>query len=144
MLTDFYSLVETVAGSVLMIWGIALLVNKNVLSRMYKAFTTDINQNEVLTYLTATMFLILGLIIVWTHNDWYWGSSLIVTLLGWLIVVKTFLWMTWPKKLSSLAQFFSPWINKAWFQIAYGILIIVLGLIILSKYFIHKLSMFIY
>lgn len=134
MFIDMYSLVENVLGSVLLIWGVALVVNKHIIPAFVKTFM-DIEKNETLAYLTASMFLILGLITVWVHNDWYWSLTVIVTLLGWLITIKSSLWLFFPRFLTKLAKKFSPLVLHTWFRIPYGLLVAILGLLILSKYY---------
>ena len=61
MLVDMYAVVESVVGSTLVIWGLALMVNKHIIKSFFDTFT-NIEENETLNYLTASMFLILGLI----------------------------------------------------------------------------------
>ena len=140
MFTDIYSLVESVVASSLIIWGVALIVNKHIVQSFFDTFT-NIERNETLSYLTATMFLVLGLITVTVHNDWYWGSALIVTLIGWILVFKASLWLFSPKIAASLAKKYSHLILNSWFHFVYGAVIILLGLIVFGKYFVENLSM---
>ena len=137
MLNDMYSLVESVVGSALLIWGVALLVNKHIIQSFFDTFT-NIEENETLSYLTASMFLILGLIIMFVHNDWYWSFGIIVTVLGWILFFKASLWLFFPKTLSRLAKKFSHLVLAGWFRFVYGGIITLLGLIVLSKYFIEN------
>ena len=133
MLTDTYHLVESVVGSALIIWGLAVIINKHIIRSFFDTFT-NIEKNETLIYLTACMFLILGLITVWVHNDWLWSSAVIVTLLGWIITIQTSLWLLFPRFLVVLTKKFSPLVLNTWFRISYGVIIIVLGFLIISKY----------
>jgi len=139
MFSDIYSLVESVIASTLIIWGVALVVNKHIIQSFVDTFT-NIETNETLSYLTATMFLILGLITVVVHNDWYMGPSLVVTLIGWILIFKASLWLLFPKTAVSLAKKYSHLILNSWFHFVYGAVIILLGLIVLGKYLMENSS----
>lgn len=138
-----YSLVESVVGSTLLIWGLALAVNKNIIKSCFNIFIdkADKETNEALGYITASLFLILGLIIVWVHNDWYFNSAIIVTLIGWLLTIKSSLWLLFPRFFARLSKKFSPLASIFWFRFAYGAFIIILGALILGRYYIENFVM---
>ena len=138
MVTDMYSLVENVAGSGLVIWGLAILVNKHIIKSFYDMFM-DIEKNEALVYLTASAFLFVGLVTAWVHNDWYLSSAVIVTILGWVIAIKSSLWLLFPRSLTGLVKKFSWIALNFWFRIVYGVLLVVLGLLVLGQGYIEKL-----
>ena len=138
MLIDMYSLVESVVGSSLIIWGLALIVNQRIIQSFFNTFI-DIENNETLGYLTASMFLILGLITIWVHNDWYWGIAIIVTLMGWILTIKASLWLLFPLYLSWLTKKFSPLVLNFWFRIVYGSVTLILGLLILGAHYIEDI-----
>ena len=133
MLIDMYSLVESVVGSTLIIWGLAVIINKHIIRSFFDTFT-NVEKNGTFIYFTVCMFLTLGLITVWVHNDWNWSFTIIVTLLGWIITIQTSLWLLFPRFLANLTKKFSPLVHKTWFRIGYGVIAIVLGLLIFSKY----------
>ena len=139
MLTDMYSLVENVIASAFIIGGVAIAVNSNIVRSLFDTFT-DIERNEALTHLTAWMFLILGLITVWVHNDWYMDYSLVITVFGWILVIKASLWLLIPKPLIRLAKKMSFIVENRWFHIVYGLLLVLIGLFVLIKQNMDKLS----
>ena len=133
-----YSLVESVIGSTLIIWGLALIINKHIIRSFFDTFT-NVEKNETLIYLTACMFLILGLITVWVHNDWLWSFTVIVTFMGWFIIIDTVLWFLFPRFLANLIKKFSPLVHKTWFRIGCGVVTITLGLLIIGKHYTENL-----
>lgn len=137
MLVDMYAVVESVVGSALVIWGLAIIVNKHIIKSFFDTFT-NIEENETLSYLTASMFLILGLITVWVHNDWYLNPAVIVTLLGWLLVIKSSLWLLFPKFFAQFAKKFSFLVLNTWFSFVYGAVTLILGLLIFSKHYVEN------
>ena len=138
MLTDMYSLVESVVGSTLIIWGLIFIVNRHIIQSFFDTFT-NVEKNETFIYLIACMFLILGLITVFVHNDWHWGFTVIVTLMGWYITITSVLWLLFPRFLANLIKKFSPLVYKTWFGIACGVISMALGLLIMGKHYTDNL-----
>ena len=136
MVVDLYTLVEKLTASSMILWGLALLLNPRILLSFYNTFIEK-EENESLLYLTAGAFLTLGLIIVWIHNDWYLAPSIIVTLIGWILVLKAMLWMCFPNLGIKIAKKFYKLISNKWFAYIYGLGLILVGLFILlaDKFF---------
>ena len=132
MLTDLYSLVENVIASAFILGGIALTINSNIIRALFDTFT-NIEKNEGLIYLTAWMFLMLGLITVWVHNDWYLGYSILITLFGWILVIKASLWLLFARHIVNLAKKMSFIVKSRWFHIVYGLALLLIGVFILIK-----------
>ena len=126
---DIYSLVQKLVGSSLLLWGLAIIINKHIIPSYFKTFVEK--EDETLTYLTAGMFLTMGLIIVWTHNDWYLDIPIIITILGWVLVIKAMLWILFPKYMVLFSKKFKPLVLKTWFRIVYGVVLILIGILIL-------------
>lgn len=130
MVVDLYSLVEKVTASSMILWGFSLLINPKILISFYNTFT-DKEKNETFLYLTAGVFLTFGLIIIWIHNDWYLAPSVIVTAIGWILILKAMFWICFPALAIKLAKKFYKLISNKWFPPVYGVASIALGLFIL-------------
>ena len=139
MISDIYSLVDVVVASVLCISGLVVLINKEVIKTFYDELTKK--GNELWIYVISFSFLIAGLIVVWTHNDWYLKSpTIITTLFGWIVVIKTSFWLAFPKAIPFLLPKFKFLIFNPWFRIAYALALITLGLVLFSYYFFSDLQ----
>ena len=138
MVTDLYSLIENVTGTSLVLWGFAVLINKSLLKSFYN-LVTDSKKNEALISLIATAFLIIGLSTVYTHNDWDFIPTVIVTFAGWVIAVKAALWLLFPGFLAKTARALSPFLLHFWTRMAYGAVLVIMGLIVLSHSYIEAL-----
>ena len=130
MVVDLYSLVEKLTGSSMVLWGLALLINPKILLSFYNIFTKK-EENETFLYLTAGMFLTFGLIIVWIHNDWYLAPSVIVTAIGWFLILKAMFWISFPSFAIKLIKKFYKLIASKWFPPVYGLGLMILGFLIL-------------
>ena len=114
----------------MILWGIALLFNPHILISLYNTYT-DKEKNETLIYITFGMFLTFGLIIVWIHNDWYLAPSIIVTLVGWVLILKALFWICLPNLAIKVSKKFYKLISKKWFPYAYGIALVLIGSLVL-------------
>ena len=135
MITDQYSLVELVLGASFVLWGISSLINKHLLKSQIKLFLSNESPQEAISYLVATMFLVLGIIIISVHNDWYMGLSIVTTVIGWILVVKCFLWLAFKKSLMPMMRKMESLFLKRWVNLSYGIALIVLGVATLWNHF---------
>ena len=71
-------------GPILVIAGIGVLANRKV----FLALGQEIIRSHALVYLFGLIDLTVGLAIVLTHNVWAASWPLIITLLGWLCVIR--------------------------------------------------------
>ena len=75
--------------------------------RMQKALT-EATKSYLLPYFDGAIALIVGLIVVLTHNIWTGSVATLVTLIGWIILIEGFAMLLLPHKtLVSFAQKFS-------------------------------------
>ncbi len=128
MITDHYSLVELVLGIGFTLWGVSSLFNKNILKSHIHLFLSDEETHETISYLVTTMFLILGAIIISVHNDWYVGLSLITTIIGWALVIKCFLWLSFRKFLKPTVKNMKNILLSKWMHLGYSSALVILGL----------------
>ncbi|MHC4196875.1 MAG: hypothetical protein ACYSRP_03050 [Planctomycetota bacterium] len=98
--------------------GIGALSGTLKLTKIIEDFETSAG----LTYMTGTMVLILGMLLVAYHNIWVKDWTVLITVIGWAMLLKGVLLITYPQYLS----FFKSWYKHSW---ALGIFVIVLGLI---------------
>lgn len=73
-----------VIGSYLFFSALAMLVHQN----RFKKTCNEILGNQVLLTLTGSLALIFGLVIVVEHNLWISEWPVLITLVGWVLVLK--------------------------------------------------------
>ena len=84
---------------------------------------------------TATIVIPLGLFIVLTHNRWEWSPSVIVTSIGWSVLIKNSLILFFPKfirlhlLISQQSRLF-----QLWFFRGVGMLYLICALAVLKSY----------
>ena len=117
-----------VMGLYFMVVGPVMALRRQALGRLFDDFAG----NRPLVFLASVMTLILGLLLVVSHNHWVAGWPVIVTLLSWLVLVKAvvYLFLPFDVMARSVARFNRP----AWFTLG-GPLTAALGLFLAGKGF---------
>ena len=140
MINDtLYILVEQFMGWMLLFVGTSVLVRPMVWANfgrsIYNMDEAGINR---LAIITTTCFLPMGLLVVLTHNDWSGFSvpSLIVTILGWTIIIKSLLFFFLPVTMLKLQEVIYK--NKSdqflnWFFRGIGVIYIAVSLLIICQ-----------
>jgi uncharacterized protein YjeT (DUF2065 family) len=63
----------------------------------WTALFLPLRQSDTGGLLVATFTLPLGVVVVLAHNIWVWGLPVIVTLTGWAMIVKSLLYLLFPR-----------------------------------------------
>ena len=85
--------------------------------------------------LLATFYLPLGLAVVLAHNVWVLGLPVVVTLAGWILVVKSLVYLFYPRALFAIMP--GNGRMKNGFRIA-GLITFVLGALMTYQSFYRK------
>ena len=80
--------------------GIGILINPG----FYKKLFEDITENASALYLGGIMALAFGYLIVAFHNTWTKDLSVIITIIGWIALVKGILILVQPKIIITLSK----------------------------------------
>ena len=102
MVATAYSIfaVSQILGVYLVIMSIILFSRKSFYSSLIKNMKAD---NEVI-FLAASIGLLLGIVLVGAHNTWVLAPHLMLTLLSWMVLILSILWLLDPKKMLAITQ----------------------------------------
>ncbi len=67
-----------------------------------EAWQKMVERFEVI-YLVSFIELVLGLLVVLSHNFWYSFPAVIVTIFGWLMVIEAIFYLALPKRITQKA-----------------------------------------
>jgi uncharacterized membrane protein len=87
------------SGPIFLTIGIGMLVN----GAFYRDLITEALASHVLIYLSGVLSLLAGLAIVIAHNRWSSGWPVIVTVLGWLMVIGGVIRIVVPQVVQTVA-----------------------------------------
>jgi len=117
-----------VIGLYFLVIGLHMALRRKELRIMFETFV----ENRPLTYLTSVFALILGLLLVVSHNVWIAGWPIIITLLSWLVLIKAIAYLLLP--FDALARAVKVFNRPAWFT-AGGAITAGFGLFLAGKGF---------
>jgi len=70
----------------------------------YQRFLDDYLHNAALKYISGMLALIIGLLIVNTHNVWEGSWRVVITIFGWISLTKG-IWIFWfPNQMGAVAR----------------------------------------
>src|SRR5262249_18009083 len=87
-------------GPILLISGIAMLINR----KSFDALANEILRSDLLIFVFGAIDLGLGLALVLTHNLWVGDWRIIITLLGWLMIVRGAARMLIPEQVKEFGK----------------------------------------
>jgi hypothetical protein len=93
-----YTFIARLAGPLLVVVGVGMLANLGV----YQAMISEFLHSTALVYLSGVLTLVGGLAIVNVHNSWRAEWPVIVTILGWLMVIGGIIRIALPQFTVSL------------------------------------------
>ena len=73
-----------VAGLLYFSIGVGMLFDVDSFRKMYKAFAKD----SPLMFITGFVALVVGYLIVVNHNIWAWDRVVLITIIGWMSLIK--------------------------------------------------------
>lgn len=124
MMTTYF--LAMVVGWYLLITGLLLVFKRNV---VVSAMNDIIGQNGLLFFIAAVT-LIVGLLMVASHNVWVMGWPVVITLLGWLAVISGIIRMFCPETVHMMWRKISA---KPEILTVSGVIVLIIGLFLLFK-----------
>lgn len=120
---DFSLFYAKLLGFYFVIAAIAMLIHP----QKWREFITEVTQNRNLVMLAGIGTLLFGLTIVLTHNDWTIGVPILVTLVGYVWVVRGIARLCFP---DLVAEYGPRFAQKTTFFVL-NILLLVVGVLFL-------------
>ncbi len=96
---DTSILLARIIGPLLLVVGVGIFINLE----HYRRLVVDFGASPLSIYMAGTTALVLGLLIVAYHNVWEWRWPVIITVMGWLALVKGAVRIIAPKLVAARA-----------------------------------------
>jgi uncharacterized protein YjeT (DUF2065 family) len=103
--------------------GLGLLFNKNY----YQKIFSDFLNNVAMLYIGGILALIFGFLLVTYHNVWVGSWVVIITVIGWLALMKGIFILVCPSLMQRFVQYL---LNKPKFLQIEGVFALILGLVL--------------
>jgi len=117
------AVLSQILGTIFTVLGVSMLLNKKGMMSVMEELTS----NKVFMWLGGLVALIMGAVIIALNDLWTSGTTLLITILGWLALAKGVALTVFPTKSIS----FYKKMNKDTTFMLGGLVVLVLGLIML-------------
>jgi hypothetical protein len=87
----------------------AVYFNRHLMTKMMK----ELDDNVAAVYLSGFLNLILGLLVVLSHNVWSGDWRVLITVIGWIGIIKGLIRLYFPEKLPALVRAGSSWLTTS-------------------------------
>lgn len=94
--------------------------------RFYKEMLNKMIDNEAVLFVTGLLVFVIGYFLVAYHNIWTGGWTIIITIFGWLALLKGLMMIVIPEKSIKLYKLIK--VSKGQLSV-YGVIVFVLGII---------------
>lgn len=118
---DLSIFVAQLAAIIYLAIGVGILVDKKYYSKLFEGFIKDMTA----MYLGGFVALAVGFSLVTFHNDWVKSWEVLVTILGWLALIKGVMLLAFPTTFIKMAK---PWLKAKYFG-SFAFVAVVLGLV---------------
>lgn len=96
--------------------GLGMLLNYGYFKKMFN----EMMKSAGFLYLGGIMALLAGFLIVNFHNVWVWDWTVIITVLGWLALLKGVLLLLAPKVMVAFTRLFT---NVLWIAAVFALVL---------------------
>jgi len=115
-----------IIGVFLLIAGLASMIHR----RGCLGVMSDLVKDRPLFYVVTSLELLAGLLVVSLHNVWVGGTNVIVSIIGWAMVIEGASYMLLPYSMSS--KIVNSFNKQSWY-VGGGLVAVVLGIYLLSS-----------
>lgn len=120
---DTSILLARLIGPLFLVIGVGIFINLE----HYRRLVVDFGASPLSIYMAGTTALLLGLLIVLYHNVWAWNWPVIITILGWLTLLKGAVRIVFPKLVAERAERYGRNTN---IMMTTAIVVLVLGAVL--------------
>ncbi len=92
--------IARIFGLCYLILGIGFLFNRKAFQRVMEDFC----KNAALLFFGGLLALVIGVVIILTHNVWVANWTVIITIIGWLGLIKGIWMIVFPNTVSKFMQ----------------------------------------
>lgn len=89
------------------VFGLFFLITSVIyLSRadFYRAMAKNMDDQSGAIFFSSLSGLMLGIFLVILHNHWAWGPQVVVTIICWVILVRSIVWLAFPEQMIDVTK----------------------------------------
>ena len=138
MQESLFFLAEQLVFCLFVPWGLSMVIQHKLWIKLVQLLYSQNEQIfKLICLVNGVVWMPFGLFLVLTHNDWELSPSVIVTIIGWLTVLKCLMLILFPQlALKCKAIYGKSESFLKWYLIICGSLYVLMGLLIFSNFWI--------
>lgn len=121
---DISKFLGKAVGIYLVILSVIMFVDMN----QFTVYITNLLHNPPLMFIAGFISLIIGILMVVSHNIWEWSWRIIITIIAWTVLIKGISIIIYPHVIDRVTYYFVRDINLAYASIGVNL---VLGLVLI-------------
>ncbi len=115
--------IAKIFGLCYLVIGVSLIINRQT----FKQLLGDFSKNTVMVYCSGIFALLVGIVIVLTHNIWVANWPVIITIIGWIALIKGVWLLIFP---NSIHYFMRAYQKNEKLLVAHSIAVLVFGIVL--------------
>ena len=115
--------IAKIFGLCYLIVGVGLIINRQT----FKQIVEDFCKNTVLVFYGGILALVIGVVIVLTHNIWVANWTVIITIIGWAALIKGVWLIVFP---NSVHKFMQAYQKNENLLVVHSIVALVFGVVL--------------
>jgi len=92
--------IAKIFGLLYLVIGIGLMINRQT----FKQIIEDFSKNTVLVFYGGALALVIGIVLILTHNKWVANWTVIITIIGWAAFIKGIWLIVFPNSVLKFMQ----------------------------------------
>ena len=115
--------IAKIFGLIYLVVGVGLMINRQT----FKQIMEDFCKNTVLVFYGGILALVVGVVIVLTHNIWVANWTVIITIIGWAALIKGVWLIVFP---NSVHKFMRVYQKNKNLLVVHSIIALVFGIVL--------------
>ena len=121
---DISKFLGKAVGIYLVILSVIMFVDMN----QFTVYITNLLHNPPLMFITGFISLIIGILMVVSHNIWEWSWRLIITMIAWAVLIKGISIIIYPHVIDRFTYYYVTDMNFSYGSIGVNL---VMGLVLI-------------
>ncbi len=133
VITEFHSyIIAQVIGLYMIFISIIMMARANY----FKDVISNLHAKDPVIMFSSSFGLMLGLLLVCIHNRWLLEPSLLVTIIAWVIFIKSLLWLVFSDGMLNMIK--KHYSGASYYVI--NVIVLIYGIMLLTRGYYHFYS----
>lgn len=130
ILADFHSyIIAQVIGLYMVIMSVIMMARASY----FREVISNLHAKDPAIMVFSSFGLMLGILLVCIHNHWVWEPQLLVTIISWIIFLKSLFWLVFSDGMLKMIQ--KRYAGASYYVIS--VIVLIYGILLLTRGYYH-------